>query len=171
MLHVCNDIPIMHHPASSRGRNAHTRKSRLEASGMHIRLFSSQNRAKSSTVPVLRAVAVGDARCSKCGTDERPIYYSRTGLCVNCMFSEFCRLQGESSDQFDFPIFAAWLCETLPPEVLSRLAERAGQSLDQISTRVSAAPAKERSNNDLSLMSLLSAFIAVCATRGMPNTR
>jgi hypothetical protein len=136
---------------------------------MNIRLFSSQNRGKRSMVPVLRAVVVGDARCSRCGTDERPIYYSRTGLCVNCMFAEFCRLQGESADQFDFPIFAAWLCETLPPEMLSLLAERAGQSLDQISARVSAAPSKERSNNDLSLMSLLSAFIAVCATRGVPR--
>src|SRR3954462_6244883 len=140
----------MHHPRLLPRAEVQTRISRLEATGMNIRLFSSQNRGKRSMVPVLRAVAVGDARCSRCGTDERPIYYSRTGLCVNCMFAEFCRLQGESADQFDFPIFAAWLCETLPPEMLSLLAERAGQSLDQISARVSTAPSKERSNNDLS---------------------
>ena len=87
--------------------------------------------------PVLKALALGNARCSRCGTGEKRIYYSSTGLCVDCMFSEFCRLQrnaGNATDAFDE--FADVVCRHMSEPNLIELLERINNCREQTSIRI-----------------------------------
>jgi hypothetical protein len=133
---------------------------------MNLRGILSGRKQVSLRPPVLKAIAVGPASCCRCGTDEKRIYYSRTAYCVDCMFTEFCRLQRENPDDgYAFPAFARVICDALPADVLEAVQKQSESLLDGLSEKVAAMPLRLRTQQDIRLVGLMRDFIAACKLR------